>query len=52
MLNRLPIKDQLATRDTNVDNSLYPFCVQGGKKVKHLFFTCTFAREVWDICSK
>ncbi|XP_041990566.1 uncharacterized protein LOC121741750 [Salvia splendens] len=46
--NRLPTRDRLGCRDTEIDQRC-PSCTTETESVDHLFFKCTKTREVWRV---
>lgn len=47
-LNRIPCKERLITRGVDLDNALCLFCNLEVESVNHLFFSCSWAKELWS----
>ncbi|XP_058750207.1 uncharacterized protein LOC131623229 [Vicia villosa] len=49
LINRLPLKDQLANRGVSSLTSIdCPFCASHPESLDHLFFNCHVTKEVWN----
>jgi len=50
ILNRLPIRINLAKRGVMVSSDLCPFCNSLRETESHVLLSCTFSQRVWDMC--
>jgi len=52
LLDRLPTRSNLARRGVQLESVQCPLCQEHVETAKHLFNTCSVARQVWDMCDR